>query len=344
MGHEVFISYSSVDKPTADAACATLESRGIRCWIAPRDILPGLDWGEAIIDAITESRLMVLVFSSTANQSPQIKREVERAVSKGIPIIPFRIEAVPLSKSLEYFISSPHWLDAMSPPMEKHLHFLCETVQLLLSRKIRDQIPPAPGTAQQQAQATAVPRPKASTGVDYRIVLAALAIFFIIGFLGLAVALGLWGKSMSQWVKHHIFGQPEQTTQIDKPVISKFQIRTEHNIRQQNVNGLLIHTSFQITKAKGHDCAAMVSFFDSNKQRILARNNSYASTNGTLASWRRFSPAYDPAVYDDWQLFMPYSEFPQVRGRRDYWLCVELFDGQTPLSDCLWLDFYITNP
>src|SRR5262245_10875317 len=103
MAHDVFISYSSKDKPVADAVCANLEANGIRCWIAPRDILPGQDWGESIIDAINQSRIMVLVFSSSANTSPQIKREVERSVSKGIPIIPFRIEDVPLSKSLEYF-------------------------------------------------------------------------------------------------------------------------------------------------------------------------------------------------------------------------------------------------
>lgn len=43
VNHDVFISYASSDKPVADAVCAALEQRGIRCWIAPRDILPGLD-------------------------------------------------------------------------------------------------------------------------------------------------------------------------------------------------------------------------------------------------------------------------------------------------------------
>jgi TIR domain len=35
MAHDVFISHSHADKPAADAACAALEARGIRCWIAP---------------------------------------------------------------------------------------------------------------------------------------------------------------------------------------------------------------------------------------------------------------------------------------------------------------------
>ena len=134
MAHDVFISYSAKDKATADAVCATLEGRGIRCWIAPRDILPGIDWGEAIIEAIHASRVMILGFSSNANDSNQIKREVERAVSKGLPIIPLRIENVAPVRSLEYFIGPVHWLDALAPPLETHLQSLGETVRLRLAR------------------------------------------------------------------------------------------------------------------------------------------------------------------------------------------------------------------
>jgi hypothetical protein len=132
LAHDVFISYASSDKLTADAACAVLESKGLRCWMAPRDILPGVDYGEAIVNAIGEVRVFLLVFSSHANASNQIKREVERAVSRGIPVIPLRIEDVAPTKSLEYFISSPHWLDAFSPPLQRHLDYLAEVIQSLL--------------------------------------------------------------------------------------------------------------------------------------------------------------------------------------------------------------------
>ena len=143
-GHDVFVSYSSLDKPVADAVCATLEQRGVRCWIAPRDILAGTDWGEAIIGGIEQSRIMVLVFSSNANASQQVKREVERAVNKGLTVVPFRIEDVVPERSLEYFLSSPHWLDAMSPPLERHLGFLADTVQTLLQAPGEAAVIPAP--------------------------------------------------------------------------------------------------------------------------------------------------------------------------------------------------------
>jgi hypothetical protein len=134
MAHDVFISYSSSDKTTADAVCARLEGDGVRCWIAPRDVMPGMDYGQAIVEAIQAARLMIVVFSSHANESKHIKREVERAVSHGLVVLPFRIENAIPSASLEYFIGSLHWLDAMSPPLESHLHELVSMVQLNLDR------------------------------------------------------------------------------------------------------------------------------------------------------------------------------------------------------------------
>jgi hypothetical protein len=135
---DVFISYASKDKVVADAVCARLESAGIRCWIAPRDIVAGRSYGEAIIEAIHVTKVMVLVFSSNANASGHIPKEVERAVSSGLAILPFRIEDVAPGKSLDYFIGSVHWLDAMSPPMEKHLDNLAATVQKLLPEMAAD--------------------------------------------------------------------------------------------------------------------------------------------------------------------------------------------------------------
>ena len=82
MAHDVFICHAHQDRTVANAVCATLESHGVRCWIAPRDILPGSEWGAAIIDALKEARVMVLVFSSGSNESDQVKREVERAVHR----------------------------------------------------------------------------------------------------------------------------------------------------------------------------------------------------------------------------------------------------------------------
>jgi hypothetical protein len=130
--HDVFISYAKEDKPVADAVCAKLESKNIRCWIAPRDVNPGTNFPEAIIDGIEGGRVMILIFSSHANRSPHVIRELTNAVNKGRIIIPFRIEDVLPSKSMEYLISVPHWLDAVTPPLEKHIDVLIQTIGCII--------------------------------------------------------------------------------------------------------------------------------------------------------------------------------------------------------------------
>jgi hypothetical protein len=139
MAHDVFISYSARDKAVADAVCATLESRKIRCWIAPRDVLPGRTWPGAVAQAIGQSRVFVLVFSDGSNKSPQVIREVGTAVDRCIPIIPFRIEDVQPSEDMGFYIRSLHWLDAVTPPLQRHIERLKETIELLLAQAAKSQ-------------------------------------------------------------------------------------------------------------------------------------------------------------------------------------------------------------
>ena len=133
MARDAFISYSQPDHDCAFELVARLEGQGVDCWIAPRDIAPSADWAAEIVDAISSARLMLLVYSANSNLSPQVRREVERAVHKQLSILTFRIEDVPPSKSLEFFLSAQHWMDAFQPPREPHYARLCAYVKAQLS-------------------------------------------------------------------------------------------------------------------------------------------------------------------------------------------------------------------
>ena len=143
MAHDVFICYASVEKPIADAVCAKLEAARIRCWIAPRDVLGGQEYAKTIVDAIHNAKLMLLVFSTAANTSSQVRREIDRAVSQGLPILPLRVENVVPSAALEYYLAGQHWLDAISPPLEDHLDRLVEAISVLL-RPAAGEVPTTP--------------------------------------------------------------------------------------------------------------------------------------------------------------------------------------------------------
>ncbi|HBE43335.1 MAG TPA: hypothetical protein DDW27_19465, partial [Bacteroidales bacterium] len=134
MAHDVFISYSNKDKTAADAVCSILEQDGIRCWMAPRDITPGVPFAEAIIKAIKESKVFILVYTQNSNGSQQVIKEVDRAVHHGLTFITLRLEDVTMSDQLEYYISDVHWLDAMTPPLEEHINRLSKVVKMLMSK------------------------------------------------------------------------------------------------------------------------------------------------------------------------------------------------------------------
>ena len=128
---DIFVSYSQTDRACAQELVEILEAQGLKCWIAPRDISPSADWAAEIIDAISAARVMLLVFSASSNQSPQVRREVERAVHKGVTVLPFRIENVVPSKSLEFFLSAQHWMDAFPPPRADHYRRLAKYLSTL---------------------------------------------------------------------------------------------------------------------------------------------------------------------------------------------------------------------
>jgi hypothetical protein len=129
---DVFISHSTKDRNMALAITHGLEARGIRCWMAPRDITPGTDWDVAIIGAIKSCRVMVLVFSGHSNSSPQVANEVRNALANTVSVIPFRIEDAPLSEVLQYHIRAAHWLDALTPPLDSRIEELADAIDRLL--------------------------------------------------------------------------------------------------------------------------------------------------------------------------------------------------------------------
>lgn len=124
----VFISHASPDASTAGLICAALESAGLPCWMAPRDVRAGESYAAAIVQAINSCRTLVLVLSKSAIDSPHVLREVERASSKGRPVIAYRTDDTALTPDLEYFLSSNHWLDASGGPVERLFPALIDSI------------------------------------------------------------------------------------------------------------------------------------------------------------------------------------------------------------------------
>jgi hypothetical protein len=98
---DVFISYASHDAPLANVIVEALEMHGIRCWIAPRNVVPGSLYADEIIRAINDANVVVLLLSEHAIASSHVGKEIERASSKRRRIIALRIDSASLNRAFE---------------------------------------------------------------------------------------------------------------------------------------------------------------------------------------------------------------------------------------------------
>jgi TolB-like protein/thioredoxin-like negative regulator of GroEL len=129
----VFISYASTDTALAQKLCAALEAGGIPCWIAPRDVMAGTLYAEAIVGAIDDSSILVLVLSAGAVASAHVGRELERAASKRHPIIALRTDTAPLTRAFEYFLNQSQWIEVGNGGMDAAIAQLVAAVEGHLS-------------------------------------------------------------------------------------------------------------------------------------------------------------------------------------------------------------------
>lgn len=125
----LFISFASEDKSAADALCQALETHDCVCWIAPRNIPPGSQFGRAIVDAIDSAKALVLVLSRSSANSDHVIQEVNRAFERRIPIVPVRLEDFLPTGAMGYYVSSRQWLDAFPPPFEARLEEIARTIK-----------------------------------------------------------------------------------------------------------------------------------------------------------------------------------------------------------------------
>ncbi len=179
-----FISHAKADAKKAQEIAASLEERGLSCWIAPRDVKAGRAYGDEIIRGIESAQNFVLVLSKASNDSAFVAREVERAVSKKKPIFAVRVANIEPAPSLELFISGTQWIDAFPGRLQPHIDRLAD---LLAEEEGRE---PAKAAAETTAvEPRRVPRWAWPAG--------ALSALLLAGVVGLFVWQGQGQKSES---------------------------------------------------------------------------------------------------------------------------------------------------
>jgi len=106
----LFVSHHSSKLEVAEHVERALNLKGVRCWIAPRDVEPGASFARAIPQAIGESSAVLLLFCSNSAKSRHVERELILADQLGKAIIPLRLERIDPGE-LSYHLAASQWID-----------------------------------------------------------------------------------------------------------------------------------------------------------------------------------------------------------------------------------------
>ncbi len=131
----IFISYSSPDVDKANLIREAIEAAGVTCWIAPRDLEAGNQWGGSIVQAIQACEAVVVVFSEAANRSPQVAREMELSVANRKPLVPIRVANDMPTDDMQYFLGVSHWFNAFAKPLDSYLPDIVASVKNILAKE-----------------------------------------------------------------------------------------------------------------------------------------------------------------------------------------------------------------
>ena len=187
MSAPIFISYSSKDQEIAETICQALEARGYNCWIACRDVHPGENFQEAIVQALRSARAMLLVFTSNANNSEEIKKELVLAGRHHVTVVPVRVEDVVPNDAFSYEFATRQWVDLFKD-WEREIEQLVAQLGHLLQT-----VKPSEGLA---AMANPLSPRRAVKRSSNQLLIAGAALVAMVLFAGAVVYLKTWGITL----------------------------------------------------------------------------------------------------------------------------------------------------
>jgi len=169
MRYDLFISHSSADAGTAQALVTDFENRNITCWMAPRDIPMGSSYHEEIVQAIENSRAVLLLFSGAANKSEHVLREVELAAQGKKPIYPLRIDVSEPAGGLKYMLANKQWVERKALGDR-----LVDTIEQLLAGA-------RPPRAEEKIERPPPEPPRKKGGLSPMVIAAVAAVLLLLG-------------------------------------------------------------------------------------------------------------------------------------------------------------------
>jgi hypothetical protein len=140
---DVFISHhTKTCLKVTEAVCHSLEEKGIRVWYAPRDTHDS--YAKNIVEVIKECQVFILILNHESSESFDVLNEIncvaERIRKKEpVHVIPFQISDEEIGADAKYYLGRLHWIDAITPPLEKRIAELTDRVCFIMNQNTKSE-------------------------------------------------------------------------------------------------------------------------------------------------------------------------------------------------------------
>jgi hypothetical protein len=136
---------------------------------------------------------------------------------------------------------------------------------------------------------------------------------------------------------------------VDDPVAVYEGARIVHNVTVDGVKGMRVHATFRVKYGLGVPCMMIAYFYydDADNTPLKSGDADYRDKKGNVAATANFTPAYDPAVYNDLQLFVPYDALNMESGEKyalKFYLALYDKEGGRFFGKSGWYKFNLTMP
>jgi hypothetical protein len=146
-----------------------------------------------------------------------------------------------------------------------------------------------------------------------------------------------------------ISARPITSMVFDDPEAIYEGARIVHNVMVDGVKGMRVHAKFRVRYGKGVPSMMIAYFYydDTDNTPLKSADAEYRDKKGNVSCHVNFTPAYDPAVYEDLQLFMPYEALNMESGETyqlKFFLSLYDQEGGRFFGKSGWYKFTLTMP
>ncbi|NJD30512.1 MAG: TIR domain-containing protein [Gammaproteobacteria bacterium] len=170
---DVFISYSREDKDKVLDLATRLRAAGVTVWIDQGGIDGATLWGEEIVNALEQSKVLLLAITASAARSHNVAKEVVLVSERKGQILPVHLEPTTIPAGLKYPLAGIQHIEYYNGDVEENFRTVLRSLERAGVKIGQAQVAKATGAGDEQGSRAPAP---AAHGADAGIEPGALAV------------------------------------------------------------------------------------------------------------------------------------------------------------------------